>query len=68
MPDKDNQPDSTAVDCIICNDPTWLGEATAGSFYYDGRQAFACSRHIQANDWPIVWAMFEHDQIIEADV
>jgi hypothetical protein len=68
MPDQSKQPGGAAVDCVICNNLTWLHEATAGSLYTDGRQAFACTKHIQTNNWPLEWALFEHDQLQKANI
>ena len=56
--------DQTSVHCIICFNNLPLAKATAGSLYADGRQAFACNRHLYSRGlWIVAWALFDAQQL-----
>lgn len=51
------------VACIICGRSVPAPNATAGSLYADGRQAFACDIHIRnRSHWINAWAIFNARQ------
>jgi hypothetical protein len=51
------------VSCIICKKIVSGLEATAGSVYADGRQAFACNKHLRERTrWISAWATFNAHQ------
>jgi hypothetical protein len=56
------------VRCVICGKDVPPTEASAGSFYYDGRQAFACSDHFRLRrTWVLGWARFALEQSRKAE-
>lgn len=51
---------SATVPCIICALQIPLDDATAGSLYATGDQAFACTAHMRERPrWITAWAVFE---------
>ncbi|HSX32215.1 MAG TPA: hypothetical protein VLF43_03055 [Candidatus Saccharimonadales bacterium] len=60
---SDPRPTVSTVPCVICQQSIPYSEATAGSLYADGTQAFACSSHIAERlQWTLEWVMFESSQ------
>ena len=59
--------DSTVL-CVLCLQQISISEATAGSHYADGHQAFACNKHLyDRTKWITEWATFDaHQQQIAA--
>ena len=52
------------VICIICRQAVPFSEATAGSLYADGAQAYACNNHIYERGpaWTLAWIAFDAEQ------
>lgn len=49
--------------CVICLQHKPLQHVTAGSLYADGRQAFACTTHLNDRyEWITAWAIFDRLQ------
>lgn len=49
--------------CVICLRHINLAQATAGSLYADGHQAFACNQHLlDRTKWINEWAVFDASQ------
>jgi hypothetical protein len=52
-----------SVLCVICLMRINLTQATAGSLYADGHQAFACNQHLfDRTRWINEWAVFDASQ------
>ena len=52
-----------SVLCVICSEDVLSSEVTAGSRYADGRQAFACNKHLnERTNWITAWAAFRLSQ------
>lgn len=59
---------SATVQCIICENDTPLEQATTGSCYADGRQAFACNEHKwNRASWALSWLKFSHEQMCRSE-
>lgn len=51
------------ITCIICLQQAAMDEVTAGSLYADGRQAFACNKHLgDRTRWITAWSIFDAKQ------
>jgi len=51
------------VECVICLKPVAFQDATAGSLYANGSQAFACNTHINERlRWTLAWITFDIGQ------
>jgi hypothetical protein len=50
--------------CIVCRSYVLFEDATAGSLYADGSQAFACNHHITEHNgrWTMAWIAFDAEQ------
>ena len=57
----------TRVICVICGMAIEPYNATAGSLYDSGHQAFACTAHLRnRRNWVISWTIFDIHQRIAA--
>lgn len=55
--------------CVICLHTVPLSEVTAGSYYADGDQAFACNKHLlDRTRWISEWAAFEGQQRVSREL
>ncbi len=53
------------IHCIICSEIITFSDATAGSLYANGNQAFACTIHFEnRSQWITSWALFKTEQLL----
>lgn len=55
--------EDASITCIVCLQQAAMDEVTAGSLYADGRQAFACNKHLSDRTrWITAWSIFDAKQ------